>query len=259
MSEHAPSVRAHPDAIRIVPLNVSPDVLAVVNAPPASPHLTYRNGPLLTSAQVITVFWGLAWQQQPLAQDATRLKQFFDAILVSPLIDALAEYSVPGQSIGHGARTASATLTSTDPGSSVTDAAIQSFLQQETVAGGSLPAPTSQTLYIVFLPPGTAVSMGGGRSCLAFCGYHDTVNGEIFYAVLPYPNCSGCLGGMAAFDAQTVTASHELCEAITDPVPGTGWYDDTNGEIGDICAWQTTTVAGYTVQKEWSNSKNSCA
>src|SRR5207302_9519594 len=33
------------------------------------------------------------------------------------------------------------------------------------------------------------------------------------------------------------TTSHELCEAITDPVPGEGWYDDTNGEIGDICAW----------------------
>jgi len=27
-----------------------------------------------------------------------------------------------------------------------------------------------------------------------------------------------------------------LCEAITDPIPGQGWYDDANGEIGDICA-----------------------
>ena len=41
-------------------------------------------------------------------------------------------------------------------------------------------------------------------------------------------------------------------------MPGQGWYDDANGEIGDICAWTTKTVAGYTVQKEWSNSQRQC-
>src|SRR6185312_10360249 len=46
----------------------------------------------------------------------------------------------------------------------------------------------------------------------------------------------GCAGGLALLDALTSTSSHELCEAITDPVPGDGWYDDQNGEIGDICA-----------------------
>jgi hypothetical protein len=42
-----------------------------------------------------------------------------------------------------------------------------------------------------------------------------------------------------AIDALTSTSSHELCEAITDPIPGQGWYDDANGEIGDICAWKS--------------------
>jgi hypothetical protein len=49
-----------------------------------------------------------------------------------------------------------------------------------------------------------------------------------------------------------------LCEAITDPIPGQGWYDDTNGEIGDICAWKTKKMGAYTVQLEWSNKKNQC-
>jgi hypothetical protein len=49
-----------------------------------------------------------------------------------------------------------------------------------------------------------------------------------------------------------------LCEAITDPVPGQGWYDDTHGEIGDICAWQTKSVGPYTVQLEWSNKAGQC-
>jgi hypothetical protein len=75
---------------------------------------------------------------------------------------------------------------------------------------------------------------------------------------MPYPGCAGCLGGLQLFDAMTATSSHELCEAITDPVPGTGWYDDTNGEIGDICAWNFKQISGHTVQLEWSNNENKC-
>lgn len=44
--------------------------------------------------------------------------------------------------------------------------------------------------------------------------------------ILPYPGCSGCAGGLTPFDALTSTSSHELCElceAITDPIPGQGW------------------------------------
>ena len=75
--------------------------------------------------------------------------------------------------------------------------------------------------------------------------------------MLPYPDCSGCTGGQDTFTALTITTSHELCEAITDPIPGEGWYDDANGEIGDICAWKTKTVGKYTVQQEWSNQVES--
>ena len=75
---------------------------------------------------------------------------------------------------------------------------------------------------------------------------------------MPYPDCHGCMGSLAMFDAITSTSSHELCEAVTDPVPGEGWYDQNNGEIGDICAWKTKQVGNYTVQLEWSNNANSC-
>jgi len=75
---------------------------------------------------------------------------------------------------------------------------------------------------------------------------------------MPYPGCAGCTGGLSTLDALTSTSSHELCEAITDPIPGQGWYDDANGEIGDICAWKTKKVGAYTVQLEWSNKANQC-
>jgi hypothetical protein len=84
---------------------------------------------------------------------------------------------------------------------------------------------------------GVRAVMGGAASCQAFCGYHSDISSKTFYAVMPYPGCTGCTGELSAFDALTSTSSHELCEAITDPEPGLGWYDDTNGEIGDICAW----------------------
>ncbi|HLG61193.1 MAG TPA: hypothetical protein VKY19_04620 [Ktedonosporobacter sp.] len=110
----------------------------------------------------------------------------------------------------------------------------------------------------LFPPSGTTVSQGGTNSCQTFCGYHDTIIGQIFYAVMPYPDCAGCANNLSVFDALTATSSHELCEAITDPVPGQGWYDQNNGEIGDICAWQVKQIGDYTVQMEWSNNANSC-
>jgi hypothetical protein len=242
----------HP--IRVVPLHPGK---AKAAAPQVTPKLTYRNGPLLTAVQVFTIFWGATWNDAP--QDAllTKVNEFFDFILSSQLLDQLAEYSVPNQTISHGVLIGTITLSTPAPGKTVDDSAIQNLIQQE-ISAGTLPASTPNSLYFVFLPPGVTVTQGGSASCQVFCGYHDAINNSIFYAVMPYPGCAGCLGGIADFDALTSTTSHELCEAITDPIPGQGWYDDNNGEIGDICAWETRTLGGYTIQLEWSNKAKKC-
>ena len=241
------------DPIRIVPLHL-PSAIAA----PAAVQLTYRDGPLLPAVGVFTIFWGRAWTQAPQAAMVGQVNQFFDVILTSALIDQLAEYSVPQYSIKHGARSGTITITTPALHTSVTDTAIQQMLQQQIAAKKGVPTPTANTLYFVYLPPGVRVVMGGSASCQAFCGYHNAIGTKTFYAVMPYPGCAGCTGGLATFDALTSTSSHELCEAITDPIPGQGWYDDTNGEIGDICAWQTKKVGDYTVQLEWSNQANLC-
>jgi hypothetical protein len=248
------------DPIRIVPLHLPSELYrpsAGIAAPPAA-QLTYREGPLLSSVKVFTVFWGQAWQTTPNADLANQLNQFFKFVVSSALVDQLAEYSVPGQTIGHGSLVGTVTITQPTLSHSVTDAAIQTTLQQEIKSNSAVPKPDANTLYFIYLPPGTAAVQGGSRSCQAFCGYHDTFGSGIYYAVMPFPNCAGCLGGMTNIDALTTTSSHELCEAITDPVPGQGWYDDTHGEIGDICAWQTKNLGNYTVQLEWSNKDASC-
>ncbi|HXL62897.1 MAG TPA: hypothetical protein VN959_19885, partial [Mycobacterium sp.] len=176
----------------------------------------------------------------------------------SPLIDQLAEYSVGRYAIGHGKRTGTTTITTPALKTSVSDTAIQHMLQTEISSNAGVPSPSPNTLYFIYLPPGVQVVQGGSASCTGFCGYHNDISGQIFYAVMPYPGCSGCTGGLALLDALTSTSSHELCEAITDPIPGQGWYDDANGEIGDICAWKTKKVGAYTVQLEWSNKLNQC-
>lgn len=223
----------------------------------ASPQLTYRNGPLLTNVEVFTLFWGSGWQQAPASGLISQINQFFAYIVTSPLIDQLSEYGVSGKPIGHGKFAGTLTVTSPAPAKSLQDSAIQNFLQQQ-IDSGAVPKPGPNTLYVVYVESGVTVEQGGSASCQSFCGYHDSFGSQIFYGVLPYPDCSGCTGGQDVFAALTVTTSHELCEAITDPVPGEGWYDDANGEIGDICAWKTKTVGTYAVQQEWSNKAGQC-
>ncbi|MEO8922139.1 MAG: hypothetical protein ABI330_04835 [Caldimonas sp.] len=222
------------------------------------PNLTYRNGPLLTNVEVFTIFWGAAWQLTANAALLAKVNQFFDFILNSPLIDQLAEYSVPGKTIGHGHHTGTLTITTPALGSSVTDSAIRHTLQHLISSGAQVPQPGPNTLYFVYLPPGVKVIQGGSASCTGFCGYHSDISGQIFYAAMPYPGCKGCTGSLSTLAALTSTSSHELCEAITDAIPGQGWYDSHNGEIGDICAWKTKKVGAYTVQLEWSNRAKKC-
>lgn len=250
-SQSPKSKLKHP--LRIVPLHPYAREAAA-----AAPQLTYRGGPLLTSVEVFSIFWGTAWQDPANVTLITQINSFFDYILASPLIDQLAEYNVSGKSVTRGVLLGTKTVTTDSPGKTVTDAAIQQFLQAQ-ISANTFPAPTPNSLYFLYLPPGTQVTQGGAASCKDFCGYHEaTPTNEIFYAVMPFPNCSGCLGGLDTFQALTSTSSHELCEAITDPIPGQGWYDDNNGEIGDICAWKTKQLGNYTIQLEWSNKSNSC-
>lgn len=227
------------------------------HAAPANAHLTYNGGPLIPNCEVYTIFWGKQWGATPVSTALiNKLNAFFKAILVSPLIDQLHEYSVPGQTIGHGKLTGTKKITANAPVGSITDSAIQTQIKAW-IRGGIIPKPNKNTLYFVYLEPGIVSIMGGSKSCQSYCGYHNHIV-KTYYAVMPYPICSGCLGGLTVTDALTGTSSHELCEAITDPIPGQGWYDNVNGEIGDICAWSFKTVAGYKVQLEWSNAQNKC-
>jgi len=232
----------HSDPIRIVPPYAGAG--AEVVAPAASPQLTYRQGPLIASAEVFTIFLGCCLE----VCAAERVFRFHSDEQTHPSARRiqcarLRDQAWQAQRYNRAFVAGVGQIRTGQCDSE--DAAERNRLQRAVSTG------FSSTLYFVYLPPGVKAIQGGSGSCTAFCGYHKDVNGEIFYAVMPYRGCSGCIGGLQPFDALTSTSSHELCEAITDPIPGPGWYDDTNGEIGDICAWQTKKIGDYTVQLEW--------
>jgi hypothetical protein len=259
---HIPRESSRPQGrpIRIVPLRgergAPAPSLRLQTLP--SVNLTYRHGPLLTAVEIVSVYWGSDWNDAANRQLMQGLNSFFRFVVTSPYIDQLDEYSVPDRTIEHGSFTGTVIISDVQPGKSVTDSAIQQLVDTG-VTRKTLPAPTPNSLYFVFAPPGVTVVAGKDESCQSFCGYHDRSGGKHYYAAVPFPGCAGCLADLTPLDALTAVCSHELAEAVTEPVPGTGWYDDANGEVADICAWQNKKLGGYEVQLLWSNRAKQCA
>jgi hypothetical protein len=256
---------------QIVPgADFAPRGVALAAAGPAGgapvPNLQYHGGKVIASVEVVPIYWGAAWSTGANATLTTQLDGFFDFILTSSYMDLLHEYSTSTTQIQHGRRLSSAHVSNTEPGTvtpsgrQVTDAQIRTALQGW-IANHTVPATTANTLYFIFLPPNVIALSFGSQSCIAggFCGYHDHIGG-VYYAVIPFVNCSGCVFTGPFLDTLTEVCSHELAESITDPELN-AWWDPTTGpgdEIGDICNRQTTRLGAFMVQTEWSNAQAAC-
>ena len=155
------------------------------------------------------------------------------------------------------------------PPASMTEQSIASFIGSA-IASGTLPPPTPETIYVLYYPEGTKVTLRDGTPmCGGVTGYHEdgTASGtSIAYAVVP--RCAQT--GLSAIDAVTSVASHEIIESATNPYPthpayGTIDADHVlwgliNGtEIADLCSLDSDAVFTppdfpYAVQRIWSNS-----
>lgn len=256
----------------------------VSNALRTNAHtLTYYGGPVLSSVHVVKLNYGAGtYQSYVSGTGAGTMSAFFNAITGSPYFTWLNnDYKTPSQAIGYGSFGGDFTITpsAVNNGATITDSQIQVEISAQ-ISSGHIPAPTANTLYMTFFPKGKKISQGGSYSCQGggFCAYHGTMlrNGSnVYYGVMPDNSTgSGCdsgCGTSSAYNNWTSVASHEMIEAVTDPAvglastygPPLAWYNKTYGEIGDICNAQQAIVTGtdgvgYTVQKEWSNSTNTC-
>jgi hypothetical protein len=227
-----------------------------------TPAVTYHGGPLLAHVGVEALFYGSTWQTDATHnQMAGQITTYLQSIVTSTYMDQLREYSEPGNDIGHGqfldAKIDAANLAG---GATVTQTMVQQLLKNE-IANGVLRAPDPNRLYFVYLPANVHIDISGDA------GYHSFIYGTtIHYAVIINPTGNyNPPSGVSPLQAYTIVSSHELAEAVTDPeynnqVQFTGWRQDggqNSGrvEIGDLVAWDTGTINGFAVQKEWSNKQ----
>src|SRR5262249_51485447 len=140
-------------------------------------------------------------------------------------------WSTITQEYGVGAITAEDPVQVDSPApASVTSTEIEQWL------AGAIQNPDPSTLYAVYFPAGTQVTLelGGesSQSCQAFAGYHSEVNvGGVKVGYAALPTCT-------TFDDLTVTASHEYLEWATDPFPLTApaftGGDDAHWAFGQV-------------------------
>jgi hypothetical protein len=244
------------------------DGLSVFAASYGSGNLTDHGGPEISNAQFQAIYWNASvaastatpngstvrsWVDgfasvysdgQPynrsLTSDYTIIQQYGSANPISPSLPFL------------GSR-----VDTQATASRITDGGIQKYLAG--VFDRGLATATANTLYGVYFPHGMKISLQGGNSCSAFCGYHShfTYNGMLIkYAVFPYTDCRACsVTGKTVADILTIVTSHEIREAVSDSL-GTAWFDNQGYEADDKCAWHNlyqTTNGGYWVQPEYSN------
>ena len=157
------------------------------------------------------------------------------------------------------------------PPALIDDSQIGAFIRSKITSKELPPYVPNQTLYVIYYPDATDITLQGLHSCQGFGGYHSEVKGttqNIPYAVLP--RC-GSFGQLDGLDALTYATSHELVEAATDQFPDSNpayqfpEADDVawgfgGGEIGDMCEFNQDapllpTNYAFTVQKQWVSSK----
>jgi len=259
---------------------VDPDCIELENLEPRAPlphlgptdvetgHLTFHGGKVLRSPDVTPVYVGPYWQ----TLEGTRNRARNDAAMAALVKD-------PGQTglwkeYGSGPGTTSPSRVL--PGVTRRDFSKEDVeaLVQAQIRGGALDTSDPERILTLVLPPGAKLHDGEASSDSGLGGFHGNVTGNdgrpVYYAVVVYSQrtASGVNGidfTGKPIDNVTITESHEITEAVTDPDVGLaiergdprflGWYDDTTpirrrdgtavldamgrpmrgkGEIGDI-------------------------
>ena len=175
---------------------------------------------------------------------------------------------------------------SATPAGCLSDAQLQAEIKKVITLKG-WPASGINNLYFIYTAKGEGSCLGSDCANVIYCGYHSaygTAAAPTLYAHVPYANDAGCHvpkspNNNIDADSAANISSHELIEAITDPLvgfatvygPPLAWYNATYGEIGDICNGQvgTNSYGGgtanqswnghlYELQMEYSNTKHAC-
>jgi hypothetical protein len=232
-------------------------------------NLINHGGPTLTNAHVVAIYWGASWTTtDPIS---TSLTSFIAAYGTSGEYNVITQYSgIQKSSLG--SENPAFWYDSSNPPTNVTDADTQAEVSKY-LASHTFDA---SAIYEVFTPNGVYSSDGSATSCggtsLKYCAYHGHFSasvGDVKYASMPYPSCTGCqTTGFTDTQNFEHFISHETREAVTDE-DGSAWYDKRGNEADDKCAWSPTPFTDSSVgtnadgspfayQYEWSNAVSGC-
>jgi len=236
----------------------SPDGFVPAPHPPF-PLITAHGGPVLSKIELVPVYFGA----DPLRSE---LESFATWLVASDYWKTVgADYGVlPGTQLP-------AVQFETAPTSPISVVQISSWLDAQ-IASAALPKPSAQTVFVLFYPAGTTITIDGSPSCSAFAGLHDEASianaaftGDVPFVVIP--RCSFSPGD--ELPIATNAASHEIMEAATNPFfrsnpawqmdsasgPLEAWQMLSGSEVADLCLNQSyDEIAGFTVQDMWSNT-----
>jgi serine protease len=234
-------------------------------APQVSGALTYGGGAVATNPVVYLDFWGSQWDSDP-----NGVQQYMQS-LFSGLGDASDSWSASMTQYTDGSGNPVTFSGSVLGGTWVDDSAPapQSASQADIAAEADNAAAQfgvsgpNVDIFVVS-PSGTSPD---GFPNTGFCAWHDW-NGNVAYTNMPYvldagANC-GADSVQSQLDGFSIVGGHEYAEAVTDPVPPSGWTDTSNGEeIGDLCAWQNLQAisfdtGSFAMQPLWSDNDNGC-
>lgn len=235
------------------------------NAPLVSGALTYGGGAVATNPVVYLDFWGSQWDS-----DTNGVEQYMQS-LFSGLGDSSDSWSTSMSQYTDGNGNPVTFSGSVLGGTWVDDAApAPASASQADIAAEAQNAAAQFGVsgpnvdIFVVSPSGTSPD---GFPNTGFCAWHDW-NGTTAYTNMPYVLDAGSSCGANSvqnqLDGFSIVGGHEYAEAVTDPVPPSGWTDTSNGqEIGDLCAWQNLQpisfdTGTFAMQPLWSDNDNGC-
>jgi len=248
----------------------------------------YFGGPVISNAQIYLIYWGGSVS----ATTTAAMPDFYASMVNSTYMDFLKNYNTSNitvqgaghtgtnQSVGRGTFLQTIQIAPAKLSGTIDDTEIQAELEKQ-IAAGKIPGANANTLYMVHFPKGLKITMSDGgtvaTSCVQFCAYHNgfqpKTGSAIYYGVMPDLDslaCSFGCGSGGSLARITTSASHEMIEAITDPIPTPGsnpafpqaWNTSDGQEIGDLCQSNTGKLTGhaatYTIQQEYSNALGGC-
>ena len=252
--------------------------LPQAQGPAPAPVVFHRGASQLTNPRLVLIFDAALLNDSAGAPGAGylpwHLYHCLSALVSGPFAAGLQQYGAgPGAYAGYAAlRFPTGTVTTDALAGWLTQAVLR---QAQDERSGQIGSSGDQTLYMLFPGPNTVLGEPGFQYGVDFCAYHTVlppaggvggrVSGVIPYAVMPFPTASGCtlFGALPTLDALTMTASHELAEAMTDTVPGQG-ETGPQGEIDDFapCLWSPVPITvddfSYRIQAYWSEADQRC-